>query len=124
GKEAAEKLPRFPKRIALLGIEYYLFLVRDPVRRRKRSRELRNGWTKYGAQLDEAARVRGERIHIPGNELLALIDALAFGIVMELTRDPGSISPGSIARAFAALGVGLENPDAIDELVSARPNTE
>lgn len=108
GREAAEILGQIPRRSIILHVEYYLYVLRDPSRHRRSVRQAQRRRARDGATLEGVERERGKELLVPGSELVALLNAIGMGVVLELASDREVISPRTIELFFAALGRGLE----------------
>lgn len=112
GREAAELVPGIARRSVMLHLEYFLYELRDPSRRRRAVRERRDAHARAGVDLEIAERERGERLLVPGAELAALLQVIGNGLVLEFALDDKAISRKTIEIFFAALGRGLETVSA------------
>lgn len=108
GREAGEILGQIPRRSIILHVEYYLYVIRDPDRHRRFVRDARKRRVSNGATLESVEHERDSELLVPGSELIALLNAIGMGVVLELASDREAISPRTIELFFAALGKGLE----------------
>jgi AcrR family transcriptional regulator len=123
GTEAAKLLEIIDQRTMMLHLEYLLFVMRNGGRQRSAVREMRRNRAKSGLDFEKAADERGEPLLIEGMQLSALLEAVGHGLAIALAVDPRAFTAESAERFFAALGYGLDSPDAVNALLSNRPST-
>jgi AcrR family transcriptional regulator len=123
GREAARILPNVQRETLMLYLEYLLYVMRDPSRRRKYVKERREQSAEGGRSVDDATRARGDAIGVSGQDLVMLLDALGQGLVIALLLDREGFNRDALVRFFAALGYGLENTEAVNALLSKRSST-
>jgi AcrR family transcriptional regulator len=54
-------------------------------------------------RLESAMKERGERLSVPAAEVFTAVNALATGVVLQLERDPNSLSTESVVKMFESL---------------------
>lgn len=123
GREVAGFVPNLPRQGLLLYLEYLLYVVRDPARHRAERRRSRSDNAHNGQALEEAAAASNMDLPLPGAELLALLNAIGAGLALTSMLDERALSAEAIERLFAAIGYGLQQMDAVNELLSTRPST-
>jgi AcrR family transcriptional regulator len=123
GREAAAQMQRLPRSLVMLNLEYVLYLLRNPQRRRKMREEFRRNRAVAATALDEAARERGEDLLVSGEQLAALLEAVGPGLAIAQALDRTSLSEETVEKFFAALSYALTHPEPVNALLSTRPNT-
>jgi AcrR family transcriptional regulator len=88
----------------LLDLEFTLDELRNRRRVHQMSAATRRFRQEAGKRLDDSARARGNgALPMPGAEMIALIVAVARGVVVETSLDPGAISEQSVRTLFRLL---------------------
>ena len=123
GREITRFIPTLPRQGLLLYLEYLLYVMRDPQRRRAERRQSRSANLANGRAFEEAAAARHMELPLPGAEILALLNATGAGIALALMLDERAVSEEAMERFFAAIGYGLQHADEVSALLSTRPST-
>jgi len=103
GRMGAKLLKDAPRSELLLIQEFNLFLMRHPRARPRGVAELRDSAQEMGAQLENLAAKRGEKLPMPGAKLALVMSALADGLVQYATLDPDLLDEEFCGEAFALL---------------------
>jgi AcrR family transcriptional regulator len=95
--------PKMTREILFLELEMFLYAERHARWGRRELRLARQGRREAAAQLEAAARRRGEDLPMPGEDFFVALEATMMGIAREHFRDPGSISDASIEQVIVGL---------------------
>lgn len=123
GREVARFLPKIPRQGLLLYLEYLLYVMRDPGRHRVERRRTRDEYANNGRAFEEAAAAHDMELPLTGAEVTTLLNATGVGIALAFLVDERALSTSTLERFFAAIGYGLQQEAAVNELLSTRPNT-
>ena len=123
GCELAKFLPSIPRQGLLLFLEYLLYVMRDPQRHHAERLRTRSDYANNGRTFEEKAAAHGMQLPLTGAEITTLINATGLGIALTFLIDERAMSRSTMERFFAAIGYGLQQEDAVNELLSTRPST-
>lgn len=88
----------------VLFLELFLYERRHGSWGKRVTAERRAGNAEDVPRLEQAMKERrNEKLLVPASEFLLALNAIAIGIVLQLERDPESLSPGSVVTLFESL---------------------
>lgn len=95
---------RVTPQLVLLELESLLYELRNPRALKRRWSQEREFRREVGERIEASSKGQGGgQLPIPGPELVAVLTAVARGIVLELARDPEALSDKAINRLFELL---------------------
>ena len=103
-RAVAEELMAVRKRLTREQIELFLELFLYERRHgswgRRITEQNREWMEKDIPRLEEAAKQRGDRLLIPASDFFTALNAIGIGVVLQLERDPESLSTESVVKLF------------------------
>jgi AcrR family transcriptional regulator len=105
-RSVAEELMAVRKKLTrdqiALFLELFLYERRHGSWGRRVAAENRAWMEKDIPRLEKAVRERGDRLLVPASDFFTALNAIGIGVVLQLERDPESLSTESVVKLFEA----------------------
>lgn len=102
-REVLDVRSRFTRHQFALFLELYLYERRHGSWGKRMMEESRAALEKDAPRFEQAMKKRGEKLIVSAAEFFTALNAIAIGVVLQLERDPESLSAESVLKLFESL---------------------